>query len=89
MKTSEFRQLIREEVRKVLKEETTTTVYVLRHTNEGTPESGEIESIHRTKESALKKMEEVLNDMYDGVTINQNKKEDDFYMFISEAPMYS
>jgi len=32
------------------------TVYVLHHTNQGTPESGEIHSIHRTESSALKLM---------------------------------
>ena len=66
----------------------TITVYVLHHTNSGTPESGEIHSIYASEQSAIKAMETVLNDDYDGVTLDENEQEDFEYMYISEQTMH-
>ena len=60
------------------------TVYVLHHTNQGTPESGEIHSIYTTESSALAAMAAELQDGYDGVTMEENEDEDCIYMYITE-----
>jgi hypothetical protein len=65
------------------------TVYVLHHTNPGTPESGEIHSIYITEADALKAMEKALDEEYDGVTPDQNEEEDNDYMYISEQTLFS
>ena len=65
------------------------TVYVLHHTNLGTPESGEIHSIYITEADALKAMEKALDEEYDGVTPDQNEEEDNDYMYISEQTLFS
>jgi len=66
----------------------TTTVYVVHHTNQGTPESGQIHSIHSTERGALKEMEFALQDMYE-VTMQDNENEDFIYMYVSEQFMYN
>ena len=65
----------------------TTTVYVLHHTNSGTPESGQIHSIHSTEAGALNTMKIVLDEDYDGVTMEDNENEDFDYMYISEQTL--
>jgi hypothetical protein len=66
-----------------------STVYVLHHTNSGTPESGEIHSIYITEAAALKAMEKTLDELYDGVTLDENEEEDYVYMYISEQTLYT
>lgn len=63
-------------------------VYVLHHRNWGTPESGEIHSIHSTKKGCLAAMKEELNDGYGGVTIKQNEEEHHVYMYWSVQKMF-
>ena len=65
-------------------QETSKTVFVLHHTNQGTPESGEIHSIYTTESSALAAMEAELEEGYDGVTMQENADEDYVYMYITE-----
>jgi len=67
---------------------TTTSVYVLHHTNSGTPESGEIHGIYTTEDAALQAMEEVLKEEYE-VTMDENEEEDFIYMYISEQTLFS
>jgi hypothetical protein len=59
-------------------------VFVLHHTNQGTPESGEIHSIYTTESSAKAAMAAELEDSYDGVTMQENEDEDYVYMYITE-----
>ena len=59
-------------------------VFVLHHTNQGTPESGEIHSIYTTESSALAAMAEELEYGYDGITMQENKDDDYEYMYITE-----
>ena len=59
-------------------------VFVLHHTNQGTPESGEIHSIYTTESSALAAMAAELEEGYDGVTLQENEDEDYEYMYITE-----
>jgi hypothetical protein len=63
---------------------TTSTVFVLHHTNQGTPESGEIYSIYTTKSSALAAMAEELENGYGGITMQENEDDDYIYMYITE-----
>ena len=65
-----------------------TSVYVLHHTNQGTPESGEIHSIYTTIEAAEAAMDEVLREDYDSSTV-ENEDEDYIYMYISEQTLHS
>ena len=67
----------------------TSIVYVLHHTNPGTPESGEIHSIYTTEADALKAMEKALDEEYDGVTPGQNEDEDYDYMYITRQTLYT
>jgi uncharacterized lipoprotein len=69
---------------KMAQVKTTSTVFVLHHTNQGTPESGEIHSIYTTKSSALAAMAAELEEGYDGVTMQDNADEDYVYMYITE-----
>jgi hypothetical protein len=69
---------------KMAQVKTTSTVFVLHHTNQGTPESGEIHSIYTTESSALAAMAEELENGYDGVTMQDNADEDYVYMYITE-----
>ena len=55
-------------------------VYILHHTNQGTPESNEIESVHDTLADAKAQMKKVVADDYEA-TLAENKIYD--YMFIS------
>jgi hypothetical protein len=55
-------------------------VFVLHHTNQGTPESGEIHSIYTTESAALAAMSAELREGYDGVTMQENEDEDYDYM---------
>jgi hypothetical protein len=59
-------------------------VFVLHHTNQGTPESGEIHSIYTTEAAAEEAMAAILNWDYDGVTMQENEDEDYIYMYISQ-----
>ena len=61
-----------------------TIVFVLHHTNSGTPESGEIHSIYTTEPAALAAMAVELDEGYDGVTVQENEDEDFDYMYITE-----
>ena len=61
-----------------------TIVFVLHHTNSGTPESGEIHSIYTTESAALAAMAVELDEGYDGVTVQQNEDEDFDYLYITE-----
>ena len=63
---------------------TTSTVFVLHHTNQGTPESGEIHSIYITKSSALAAMAEELETGYGGITMQENEDDDYIHMYITE-----
>jgi len=63
---------------------TTSTVFVLHHTNQGTPESGEIHSIYTTKSSALDAMAEELETGYGGITMQENEDDDYIHMYITE-----
>jgi len=63
---------------------TTSTVFVLHHTNQGTPESGEIHSIYTTKSSALDAMAEELKTGYGGITMQENEDDDYINMYITE-----
>ena len=65
-----------------------TTVYVVHHTNQGTPESGEIYGIYATEESALKAMADCLEDEYN-CSLDENEEEDYIYMYISEQVFHS
>jgi hypothetical protein len=69
---------------KMAQAKTTSTVFVLHHTNQGTPESGEIHSIYTTESSALAAMAAELEEGYDGVTMQDNADEDYVYMYITE-----
>jgi len=64
------------------------TVYVLHHTNQGTPESGEIHSIYAKKEAALAAMEKTLESDYES-SMDENEEEDYIYMYISEHTLHS
>ena len=55
-------------------------VYILHHTNQGTPEANEIESVHVTLAEAKAQMKTVVADDYEA-TLAENKIYD--YMFIS------
>ena len=66
----------------------TSRVYVVHHTNEGTPESGEIYGIFVSEESALQAMESALEGDYDS-SLNENREEDYIHMFISEQTLWS
>ena len=66
-----------------------STVYVLHHTNPGTPESGEIHSIYTTEVDALKAMEKALDVEYDGTTPDENIEEDYDYMYITKQTLYT
>jgi len=66
-----------------------TTVFVLHHTNSGTPESGEIHSIYTSRIAALAAMEQALEELYDGVSAQENEDEDFIYMYISEQVLCS
>ena len=55
-------------------------VYILHHTNQGTPEANEIESVHDTLADAKAQMKKVVADDYEA-TLAENKIYD--YMFIS------
>ena len=59
-------------------------VFVLHHTNQGTPESGEIHSIYTTEAAAEEAMAAILNWDYDGVTMQENEDEGFIYMYISQ-----
>jgi len=85
MKATEFKKLIREEIRKVVNEVPGKTVFVLHHTNQGTPESGEIHSIYTTETAALAAMAAELQDNYE-VTMKDNKDEE--YMYITKQLLY-
>ncbi len=58
-------------------------VFVLHHTYQGTPESGEIHSIYTTAAAAEEAMGVELEEGY-GVTLQDNEDEDFIYMYISE-----
>ena len=64
------------------------TVYVVHHTNQGTPESGEIHGIFETEEGALEAMAECLVNDYDS-TAEENEEDDYIYMYISEHTLCS
>ena len=61
------------------------TVYVLHHTNSGTPESGQIHSIYSTNKDARDMMKKVLTEYYD-CTMAENSDED--YMYISKQTLF-
>jgi len=63
-------------------------VYVVHHTNQGTPESGEIYGIYATEESALSAMAECLENEYES-SLDENEEEDYIYMYISEQAFHS
>ena len=58
-------------------------VYILHHTNQGTPESNEIDSVHTTMAEAKAQMKKVLHEEYGGVTPAENEEEDYIYMSIT------
>jgi len=64
-------------------------VYVLHHTNTGTPDPGEIHSIYTTEADALKAMEKALDEEYDGVTLDQNEDLQYDYMYITKQTFYT
>ena len=64
------------------------TVYVVHHTNQGTPESGEIHGIFATEEGALKAMADCLVNDYE-TTMEENEEDDYIYMYISEQTLWS
>ena len=64
-------------------------VYVLHHSNTGCPESGEIHSIYTTEADAFKAMEKVLDEEYDGITLNQNEDLQYEYMYITRQTFYT
>ena len=66
----------------------TSKVYVVHHTNEGTPESGEIYGIFATEESALQAMESALENDYES-SLEENEEDDHIHMFISEQTLWS
>ena len=55
-------------------------VYILHHSYQGTPESGEIESVHDTLADAKAQMKKVVADDYEA-TLAENKIYD--YMYIT------
>ena len=57
-------------------------VYILHHTNQGTPEANEIESVHGTMAEAKAHMKKVLHEDYE-VTPAENEEEDYMYMSIT------
>ena len=61
-------------------------VYILHHTNQGTPEANEIESVHGTMAEAKAQMKKVLHEDYE-VTPAEN--EDEEYMYISSHTVKS
>lgn len=63
-------------------------VWVVRHTNMGTPERGEIHSIYTSKRDALKRMEVELREGYDA-TMQDNEDCDYEMMYISEETLYT
>ncbi len=64
-----------------------TTVFVLHHTNQGTPESGEIHSIYTSIEAAEAAMAAVLEEDYNGTTLHDNEINEFVYMYISEQDL--
>ena len=66
-------------------EATEKEVFVLHHTNSGSPESGEIQSIYTTEKAALAAMEKELKNNYDA-TMKDNRDEE--YMYISSQSLY-
>ena len=71
-----------------MKEKMKTVVHVVHHTNQGTPESGEIYGIYATEELALQAMAECLENDYDS-SLDENEEEDYMYMYISEQVFHS
>ena len=65
-----------------------TKVYVVHHTNQGTPESGEIHGIYATEELAIQAMAACLEDFYES-SLSENEEEDYMYMYISEQVFHS
>jgi hypothetical protein len=65
-----------------------TKVYVVHHTNQGTPESGEIYGIYATEELAIQAMAACLEDFYES-SLSENEEEDYMYMYISEQVFHS
>ena len=65
-----------------------TKVYVVHHTNRGTPESGEIYGIYATEELALQVMSDCLKNDYESSLI-ENEEKDYIYMYISEQIFHS
>ena len=66
----------------------TSKVYVVHHTNEGTPESGEIHGIFATEELALGAMATALENDYES-SLEENEEDDYINMFISEHTLWS
>ena len=63
-------------------------VYVVHHTNQGMPESGEIYGIYATEELALQAMSDRLENDYES-SLEENEDEDYSCMYISEQSFHS
>ena len=57
-------------------------VYILHHTNQGTPEANEIDSVHATMAEAKAQMKKALHEDYEA-TPAENEDEDYIYMYIT------
>ena len=62
-------------------------VYIVHHTNSGTPEANEIFGAYATEELAIAAMKTELDRGYDGTTLEENEDEDFEYMYCSEVPL--
>ena len=87
MKTSEFRKLIREEVRKAMNEATGTKVFVLQYYNESADPWGPIHSIYRTKAAAEAAMKVALSTEWD-LPLSMEDNKDGKWMFITETLLF-
>lgn len=61
-------------------------IYIVHHTNQGTPESNEIHGVYSTLKSATAAMKAELIESYDS-SIEENKSEDYPYMWIAKHPL--
>ena len=58
----------------------TKKVYIVHHTNQGTPESGEIHAVYSSSEAAYAELDKMLIEYYD---VEPDDKDADDFMYIS------
>ena len=60
-------------------------IYIVHHTNLGTPEANEIFGAYATERLAIAAMGTELSEGYDGTTLVENEDNDFEYMYYSEV----